>query len=304
VEVSGLLETEVAGLKLRNPLVLASGVLGNAASLLRRAEEAGAGAVTTKTILPEPTRGYDNPVVVELPFGLINAMGLPNPGVDEFEGELREAKSHMTIPVIGSAGGESPEEVAYVAGRLQDAGADAIEINASCPHVKEHGLEIGSSPELVEELVSEVRRSVRVPLLVKLTPMVPDIASLAKAAIDAGADGLTAINTVRAMYIDVEAMSPVLSNRVGGLSGPAIRPIAVRAVYEISHLGDVIGTGGVETWRDAAEMLLAGAKAVGVGTAVMSRGLGIFREINQGLLSYLSRKRMTVKELIGRGRDC
>ncbi len=304
MEVSGLLETEVAGLRLRNPLILASGVLGNAASLLRRAEEAGAGAVTTKTILPEPTRGYDNPVVVELPFGLINAMGLPNPGVDEFERELREAKSHLTIPVIASAGGGSPEEVAHVAGRLQDAGADAIEINASCPHVREHGLEIGSSPELIEELVREVRRGVKIPLLVKLTPMVPDIASLAKAAINAGADGLTAINTVRATYIDVEAMSPVLSNRVGGLSGPAIRPIAVRAVYEIAHLGDVIGTGGVETWRDAAEMLLAGAKAVGVGTAVMTKGLEVFREISEGLSSYLSRKGMTVKELIGRGRDC
>ncbi len=305
MEESDLLTTEVAGLRLRNPFVLASGILGNTASLLRRAEAAGAGAVTTKTILPEPTKGYENPVVVELPFGLINAMGLPNPGIDEFEIELREARSDLTIPIIASAGGGSPEEVAHVAGRLEDAGADAVEINASCPHVRRHGLEIGSSPELIEELVREVRGSVRVPLLVKLTPMVPDIASLARAAVRAGADGLTAINTVKAMYIDVEAMAPVLSNAVGGLSGPAIRPIAVRAVYEVSRFGDVIGTGGVETWRDAAEMLLAGARAVGIGTAVMTRGLRVFSEIGEGLTSYLRKKGLTLPELVGRGRrDC
>lgn len=301
----GVLETEVAGLRLRNPLVLASGILGNTASLLRRVEEAGAGALTTKTVLPEPTRGYDNPVVVELPFGLINAMGLPNPGVKEFEKELREARPLIEVPLIASAGGGSPEEVAYVAGRLQDAGADAIEVNASCPHVRRHGLEIGSSPELIYELVREVRRHIRVPLLVKLTPMTPDIASLAEASMKAGADAITAINTVRAMYIDVEAMSPVLSNEVGGLSGPAIRPIAVRAVYEASKYGDVIGTGGVESWRDAAEMILAGAKAVGVGTAIMRKGLRVFREINEGLSSYLRRKGLTLRELVGRARrDC
>ncbi len=299
-----LLETEVAGLKLKNPLILASGILGTTASLLKRVEEAGAGAVTTKTVLPRPTKGYDNPVIVELPFGLINAMGLPNPGIDAFEEELREAKSRLEVPVIASAGGGTPDEVAHVAGRLQDAGADAVEINASCPHVEKHGLEIGSSPESIYELVKEVRRSVRIPLLVKLTPMTPDIRSLGRAAVKAGADGLTAINTVRAMYIDLEAMAPVLSNKVGGLSGPAIRPIAVRSVYELAPISDVIGTGGVENWRDAAEMLLAGAKAVGIGTAVMSRGLSIFSEILEGLSNYLERKGFTVREIIGRGRDC
>lgn len=284
---------------------MASGILGNTASLLKRVEEAGAGALTTKTVLPEPTRGYENPVVVELPFGLINAMGLPNPGIKEFEKELREAKSLLTVPLIASAGGGSPEEVAYVAGRLQDAGADAIEVNASCPHVRGHGLEIGSSPELIYDLVREVKKQVSVPLLVKLTPMTPDIASLVRASVEAGADGVTAINTVRAMYIDVEAMLPILSNRVGGLSGPAIRPIAVRAVYEASRYADVIGTGGVESWRDAAEMILAGAKAVGVGTAIMTRGLEVFREINEGLSSYLRRKGLTLRELVGRAReDC
>ncbi len=301
--MEALLETEVAGLKLRNPLVLASGVLGNTISLLKRIELAGAGAVTTKTILPEPTKGYENPVVVELPFGLINAMGLPNPGIKEFEKELAEARSEVTIPIIGSAGGGTPEEVSHVAGRLQDAGADAIEINASCPHVKGHGLEIGSTPDSLRELVNTVRRSVKVPLLVKLTPMTPDIRSLGKAAVEVGADGLTAINTLKAMYIDVEAMAPVLSNKVGGLSGPAIRPVAVRSVYELAPISDVIGTGGVENWRDAAEMLLAGAKAVGIGTAIMTKGLDVFREILDGLSHYLRRKDLSVREIIGRGRD-
>ncbi|RDD53522.1 MAG: dihydroorotate dehydrogenase, partial [Candidatus Korarchaeota archaeon NZ13-K] len=267
-----VLETEVAGIKLRNPLILASGILGNTPALLKRVEEAGAGAVTTKTILPRPTRGFSNPVVVELPFGIINAMGLPNPGIDYFERELREARGEIGIPVIGSAGGGSPEEVAHVAGRLQDAGADAVEINASCPHVRGHGFELGSTPEMLYDLVKEVRRSVKVPLIVKLSPMTHDIRGLGRAALEAGADALNAVNTIRAMYIDVEAMRPVLSNRFGGLSGPAIRPIAVRCVYELADLCDVIGTGGVESWRDAAEMILAGAKAVGIGTAVSRRG--------------------------------
>ncbi|MEM2810614.1 MAG: dihydroorotate dehydrogenase [Candidatus Korarchaeum sp.] len=297
-----ILETEVAGIKLRNPLILASGILGNTPSLLKRVERAGAGAVTTKTILPSPSKGFCNPVVVDLPFGMMNAMGLPNPGIDEFERELREARSEISIPIIGSAGGSTPEEVAHVAGRLQDAGVDAVEVNASCPHVRGHGLELGSTPEMMHELVSEVRRSVKVPLIVKLSPMVPDIRSLGRSAVDGGADALNAVNTVRAMYIDVEAMRPVLSNRFGGLSGPAIRPIAVRCVYELADLCDLIGTGGVETWRDAAEMILAGAKAVGIGTALRRKGLGVFSEINRGLESYLLRKGLSLRELVGRAR--
>lgn len=296
------LETEVAGIKLRNPLILASGILGMTPSLLKRVERAGAGAVTTKTILPRPSRGYENPVVVELPFGMLNAMGLPNPGIDEFEREFREARGSIEIPVIGSAGGNTPEEVAYVAGRLQDSGVDAVELNASCPHVRGHGLEVGSTPELMRELVSEVRRNVKIPIIVKLSPMVPDIASLGRSAFESGADALNAINTVRAMYIDVEAMTPVLSNKFGGLSGPAIRPIAVRCVYELAGICDVIGTGGVETWRDAVEMMLAGAKAVGIGTAIYRRGLEVFEEINRGLESYLLKKGLSLREIIGRAR--
>ena len=297
------LETEVAGIKLRNPLILASGVLGMTPSLLKRVERAGAGAVTTKTILPRPSRGYENPVVVELPFGMLNAMGLPNPGIDEFEREFREARSYIEIPVIGSAGGNTPEDVAYVAGRLQDCGVDAVELNASCPHVRGHGIEIGSTPELMRELVSEVRRNVKIPIIVKLSPMVPDIVSLGRSAFESGADALNAINTIRAMYIDVEAMTPVLSNKFGGLSGPAIRPVAVRCVYELAGICDVIGTGGVETWRDAVEMMLAGARAVGIGTAIYRRGLGVFEEINRGLESYLMRKGLSLREIIGRARS-
>lgn len=283
--------------------MLASGILGSNPALLKRVERAGAGAVTTKTVLPKPTKGFSNPVVVDLPFAMINAMGLPNSGIDEFERELREARDEISIPIIGSAGGSTPEEVAYVAGRLQDAGVDAVEINASCPHVRGHGVEVGSTPEMMRELVREVRRNVRVPLIVKLSPMVPDIRSLGESAIDAGADALNAVNTFRAMYIDVEAMRPVLSNEFGGLSGPAIRPIAVRCVYELADLCDVIGTGGVETWRDAAEMILAGAKAVGIGTALRRIGLSVFNEINSGLESYLLRKGLSLRELVGRGRS-
>ncbi len=296
------IEVELAGVRMRNPLVLASGIMGNTASALIRVYQAGAGALTTKTVTKHPVEGYPNPVVVELPFGLINAMGLPNPGVDYFLEELREVKRRLPeAPLIVSVGGNSPEEVADVAS-VVDVG-DAIEINASCPHVSGHGLEIGSTPEMIGKLVGKVRESTSKPLFVKLTPMTHDIRSLGKAAVEAGADVLVAINTLRAMVIDVEAMKPVLSNKFGGLSGPAIRPVAVRAVYELSDLAPVVGVGGVETWRDALEMLMAGASAVGIGTAIYRRGLNVFREVSEGIINYLRSRGLTIEEVVGAAKD-
>ncbi len=292
------IEVELAGLRLRNPLILASGIMGNTASALVRVYRAGAGALTTKTVTKEPVEGYRNPVVVELPFGLLNAMGLPNPGVDYFLEELRAVKREVPeAPLIVSVGGNSPDEVADVAS-VVDVG-EAVEINASCPHVSGHGVEIGSTPELIGELVRKVRESTSKPLFVKLTPMTHDIRSLGEAAVEAGADVLVAINTIRAMVIDVEAMKPVLSNKFGGLSGPAIRPVAVRAVYELSDLAPVVGVGGVETWRDALEMIMAGATAVGIGTAVYKKGLNVFEEISQGIIKYLESRGLTLKEVVG-----
>ena len=298
---SNPLETEVAGLRLRNPTMLASGILGTTSDILRRAAQSGAGAVVTKSVGPKPREGYPNPTVVEVGCGLLNAVGLPNPGIQAFAEEIRDL-GDLEVPLIVSVYGFSPEEYAEVAEAAVEAGADAVELNLSCPHVKGAGADVGSRPELVSEIVEKVKGVVDKPVFAKLTPNVSDIVGLAEAAVEAGADALTAINTLRAMVIDVETARPILSNKIGGLSGPAIKPVAVRCVYELHRELDVpiIGCGGVTSWRDAVEFMLAGASAVQVGTAVALKGLNIFRLITEGVKSYLERKGYgSVREIVG-----
>ena len=295
------LEVQVAGLKLRNPTMLASGILGLTSTTLREVAKAGAGAVITKSIGLEQREGYKNPTTVQVECGLINAMGLPNPGIREFKQEIEEAKD-LEVPLIVSVYGFSPEEYAKVASIAVEAGADAVELNLSCPHVEGTGTEMGQDSTIVAEVVSEVKRAIRKPVLVKLTPNVSNIADLAVAAVDAGADALTAINTVRAMKIDIETTLPILSNKIGGLSGAAIKPIAVRCVYEIHKAVKVpiIGCGGISTWQDAVEFMLAGASAVQIGTSIAYKGLGIFRQVTEGIAAYLKRKgHGSVKEIVG-----
>jgi len=298
---SNPLETEVAGLRLRNPTMLASGILGTTSDILRRAAQSGAGAVVTKSVGLKPREGYPNPTVVEVGCGLLNAVGLPNPGIQAFTEEIRDL-GDLEVPLIVSVYGFSPEEYAEVAEAAVEAGADAVELNLSCPHVKGAGADVGSRPELVSEIVEKVKGVVDKPVFAKLTPNVSDIVGLAEAAVEAGADALTAINTLRAMVIDVETARPILSNKIGGLSGPAIKPVAVRCVYELHRELDVpiIGCGGVTSWRDAVEFMLAGASAVQVGTAVALKGLNIFRLITEGVKSYLERKGYgSVREIVG-----
>ncbi|MDH5441468.1 MAG: dihydroorotate dehydrogenase, partial [Candidatus Bathyarchaeota archaeon] len=242
---SRCLKVEIAGLKLHNPTMLASGLLGITASSLRQVARAGAGAVVTKSIGLRQREGYKNPTTVQVECGLINAMGLPNPGIEEFKAEIEEAKD-LEVPLIVSVYGFSAEEYAKAASLAVEAGADAVELNLSCPHVEGTGTEMGQNPTAVTQVVSEVKRNIRKPVFVKLTPNVSDIADVAVAAAEAGADALTAINTVRAMKIDIETGLTVLSNKIGGLSGAAIKPIAVRCVYEIYDAVEVpvIGCGG------------------------------------------------------------
>ena len=281
--------------------MLASGILGTTSDILRRAAQSGAGAVVTKSVGPKPREGYPNPTVVEVGCGLLNAVGLPNPGIQAFAEEIRDL-GDLEVPLIVSVYGFSPEEYAEVAEAAVEAGADAVELNLSCPHVRGAGADVGSRPELVSEIVERVKGVVDKPVFAKLTPNVSDIVRLAEAAVEAGADALTAINTLRAMAIDVETARPILSNRIGGLSGPAIKPVAVRCVYELHRELDVpiIGCGGVTSWRDAVEFMLAGASAVQVGTAVALKGLNIFRLITEGVKSYLERKGYgSVREIVG-----
>jgi dihydroorotate dehydrogenase (NAD+) catalytic subunit len=300
---SNPLNTRLAGLQLRNPTALASGILGYSAESLQRIAEAGAGAVVTKSVGVEPRPGYPNPTVVQANAGLINAVGLPNPGIDEYAEEISYAKSILKVPLVVSVFGYTAEEYAAVARKAAKAGADAVELNVSCPHVKKTGSEIGQNPKILAEVVTEVKAAVRKPVIVKLSPNVADIAEVAKAAVKAGADALTAINTVKAMAIDAETQMPILSNVKGGLSGPAIKPIALRCVYEIFEANlkvPILGCGGITDWRDAVEFLLAGASAVQVGTGVALEEPSVFQSINRGVAAYLKKKGYgSVKEIVG-----
>jgi dihydroorotate dehydrogenase (NAD+) catalytic subunit len=299
---TNLVSTSLASLQLNNPLMLASGVMGYTAESLNRVAKGGAGAVVTKSIGLNPRVGYPNPTVVQAEGGLINAMGLPNPGIDVYTDEIKFCKTILKVPLIVSVFGYSADEYATVAKKAVDAGADAVELNVSCPHVKQTGGEIGQSPHLLAEVVEKVKDVINKPLIVKLSPNVTDITVPAKTAVEAGADILTAVNTLKAMAIDPETAQPILANKKGGLSGPAIKPVALRCVYDIrEELPDVpiIGCGGVTDWRDAVEFMLAGASAVQVGTAIAFESTEVFQVITRGVESYVRKKDYrSVKEIV------
>ncbi len=285
-----LLNSELCGLHLPNPLMLAAGILGISHSLFKRVAEAGAGAVVTKSIGLHPRQGYPNPTIVGVESGFINAMGLPNPGAKEFAKEINKSKD-IKLPLIASIFGETPEEFSEVACIVEEAGAVAIELNVSCPHAEKVGAVIGQDPNLTSKVVKKVKSSVEIPIFVKLPPLVTDIREIAIISEKSGADALTVINTIRAMSIDIETGRPILSNKIGGLSGPAIKPIAVRCVFEVYEKVKipVIGVGGITNWKDAIEFFMAGASAVQIGTAIAIKGLSVFQEIKEGLRSYLNK---------------
>jgi len=297
------LKVNLSGLCLKNPTMLASGILGYSAQTLKRIVEGGAAAVVTKSVGLKARRGYANPTVVQTGCGLINAVGLPNPGIEVFVKDIREAKSLLKVPLIVSVYGFTAEEYAHVAEKAVNAGADAVELNVSCPHVKETGAEIGQEPKILAEVVKKVKDAIDKPVFVKLSPNVTDISEIAEAAVMAGADAITAINTIKAMAIDIETAKPILSNRKGGLSGPAIKPVAVRCVYEIYEKGvkaPIIGCGGICSWRDAVEFMLAGATAVQIGTAIATKGPNVFKAVTRGMRAYLKRKGFrSVTEIVG-----
>jgi dihydroorotate dehydrogenase (NAD+) catalytic subunit len=276
----------LCGVRLPTPLILASGILGTEAELMARVARAGAGAVTAKSCSPQPRAGHPNPTVLAWEHGLINAVGLANPGVEVQVEELAHARALLKplgTALIGSVFAETVEGFAYVAARLATVPPDLIELNISCPNVHdEFGTPFAADPAAAAQVTAAVKQAVgeRAPVLVKLSPNVSDIAAVARAVEAAGADGISAINTLTGMIIDVDARRPVLANRTGGLSGPAIRPLAVRCVYEIAQAVrlPIVGIGGVQTGRDAVEMIMAGATAVGVGSAVVE-GVEVFGRI-------------------------
>ncbi len=299
--VSDKLKTEIAGLDMPNPTMLASGILGISAETLLEVAEAGAGAVVTKSVGLKPNSGYPNPTIIQVECGFLNAVGLPNPGIHKFTEEIRKLRK-LKVPLVVSVFGFSPSEYAEIASIAVEAGADAIELNLSCPHVKGTGSEIGQNPDMIKSIVKAVKNRVNKPIFAKLTPNTAHIGILAKAAASVGVDAVTAINTVKAMAIDVETFRPILANKFGGLSGAAIKPIAIRCVYEIYESVDVpiIGCGGIRDWRDAVEFMLAGASAVQIGSAIALEGLAIFKSICHGISTYLERKGFRrVNEIVG-----
>jgi dihydroorotate dehydrogenase (NAD+) catalytic subunit len=239
--------------------------------------------------------------MVNLGYGFLNAMGLPNPSYPDFSGELEIAKRESEVPVIASIFGGNAEEFAIVADGLVDAGPDAFELNVSCPHAQGYGASIGCDACAVEEITAAVCDITELPVWVKLTPNVTDIVSIGKAAQRGGADAVVAINTVRGMAIDIHSGYPVLGNRFGGLSGRAIKPVAIKCVYDLYAALDipVIGVGGISTWEDAVEMMMAGASAVQIGSAVYD-GPEIFQAVADGIESFmLSRGYKDTSDIVG-----
>jgi len=294
------LSVEVGGLKLSSPLMQASGILGGNPKALEMAAESDVGALVTKTITVEPRGGYDPPIVVQTGCGLVNAVGLSNPGKVAIK-ELVEVGNRYGLPVIVSIAGKDEKEFAELAWEAQDSGASAVELNLSCPHAKGLGLELGIDINMVKQIVCAVSTTTSIPVFAKLG-LVDKLVDTASAALEAGASGLTLINTVRAMVIDIYAMTPVLSNKVGGLSGRAIKPIAVRAIYDVykETKAPIIGVGGVYNWKDAVEMVLAGARAVQIGSAIVERGLTVFTEVKAGIAWWLHNQGFkSLREAVG-----
>lgn len=291
------LRVNLCGIELRNPTVLASGVLGISCGLLRRVAEAGAGAATIKSISVEERRGHNNPTVIAYEAGMLNAVGYSNPGVEEAVKEF-EGVAGLPIPVFASAVGRDADEFAAVAERLMHCGFAALEIPLSCPHTPGYGLLAGhGSPEATEQITRAVRQATDRPIFVKISPNVSSLGEVVLAAIEGGADGISAVNTLGpGMIIDLDTRQPVLDFKVGGVSGPALRPIAVRCVYDAAaalrragRSAPIVGIGGISTGRHALEMIMAGATAVGIGTAVYQRGVEVFRSITEELAAECQR---------------
>jgi len=291
----------IAGVKFATPIWTASGTAGTGEEIERHCDPRRLGALVTKSVSIEPRSGHPYPRTCETASGMLNCIGLQNKGIDAFIAEELPRLKRMPTRAVVNIVGHSIDNYAELARRLTDAGgADMLELNLSCPNVA-RGIDNGSDPLWVSGCVSRVRKATRIPLVVKLTPNTSDIASLARAAVEAGADAISAINTLVGMSVDYRNFKPRLSNVTGGLSGPAIKPVALAAVFKIAQAVSVpvIGIGGIANGLDAAEFLIAGASAVQVGTAIF-RNPNAPITIADELAEYLKSKQMSrVSDLVG-----
>ena len=292
----------LAGVRMKNPVVVASGTFGFGREYGRFYDLSELGGICCKGLTLCRREGNPPPRIAETPMGILNSVGLQNPGVDAFIAEeLPELRKH-DLAVIANISGNTPEEYGVMCEKLSAAGVDMIEVNISCPNVKAGGLAYGTKPELAAEVTAVAKAHAgRVPVMVKLSPNVTDVTEIARAVADAGADALSLINTLTGMRIDLKTRRPILHNNTGGLSGPAVFPVAVRMVREVYKRVKVplIGMGGIASWEDAAEMMIAGAAAVQVGTANFRNPMAM-PEIIDGLERYARQLGLScISELTG-----
>jgi dihydroorotate dehydrogenase (NAD+) catalytic subunit len=297
------LSTSIGSLTLERPTILASGILGISLDVFQRLHRAGAGGVVTKSLSKEPWEGYHNPTIFSVKGGgWINAVGLSNPGAENF---AKMISTNEDVPIIVSLVGSIEEDFEYMIKQFENCKVAAYELNLSCPHVAKVGLEVGDDTDLVSKIVKKVKSMSDAPVIAKVGLGSTDYLETVDASVSAGADAITAINTIRAMAIDVELERPILSNKIGGLSGTPIKPVALRCVYEISSKFDIpiLGCGGISTWEDAVEFILAGASAVQFGSVMGDHWDEVFSEINTGIEKFMERKGYaTIGEMIGRAK--
>lgn len=299
------MKVDLCGVTLNNPVMTASGTFGSGAEYSEFVDLNKLGAVVTKGVANVPWPGNPTPRVAEVYGGMLNAVGLQNPGVDVFcERDIPFLKKYDT-KIIVNVCGHSTEEYIAVVERLRDQPVDLLEINISCPNVKEGGIAFGQDPKAVEAITKEMKKYAAQPVIMKLSPNVTDITEMARAAEAGGADGLSLINTITGMKIDIHRRNFVLANRTGGMSGPAIHPVAVRMVYQTAQAVKlpIIGMGGIMNAEDAIEMILAGATAVSVGTANFANPK-VTEQIVDGIRDYMEMYKVAdIKELIGAVHD-
>lgn len=295
------LSVDIAGVTMKNPVTTGSGTFGSGEEFSEFVDLSKLGAVTTKGVANVPWPGNPTPRVAEVYGGMLNAIGLQNPGIDVFVERdvpyLKKAGAAIIVNVCG----KSEKDYVEVVERLSDEPVDLLEINVSCPNVKEGGIAFGQDPKALYEITKAVKAKAKQPIIMKLSPNVTDITEMAKAAVDAGSDALSLINTLTGMKIDIERRDFVLANKTGGMSGPAIKPVAVRMVYQVANAVDVpiIGMGGISTAEDALEFIMAGATAVSVGTANFINPATTL-EVVDGIKTYMERHQINdINELIG-----
>ncbi|MHA1236876.1 MAG: dihydroorotate dehydrogenase [Candidatus Hodarchaeales archaeon] len=303
------LQTLIGTVKIRNPLILSSGILGSTHSTLNRTYNEGFGAVTTKSVGLNPRKGHPNPSVIYIPEikSILNSVGLANPGYKQYSEELHKLNTRVrySISIFGSSPSEFQQIIQGFDNELVNNKPIAYELNLSCPHAEKVGIAVGTDTNIVHSIVEVAKESTNVPIWVKLTPNITSIIEIAEASINAGVDALIAINTLKALMIDINIKKPVLGNIYGGLSGQAIKPIGLRAIYELyEHFGSsipLIGVGGISSWQDVIEYFLAGASAIQIGSALIDYNTPqiLIHNILKGLNRYILKEGKSLSQLRG-----